>query len=59
MLEIPSVRTTRYGENSFCFEAARVLKRLPEEIRRTDNYKNFSRLVYTWTGPNYTCAMCR
>jgi hypothetical protein len=59
MLEIPTVRTTRYGEKSFRFEAARVWNSLPEDIRRVDNYKDFSRLVHTWTGSNCTCALCR
>ena len=59
MVEIPSVRTTTHGKNSFRFEAARVWNSLPPDIRKCDNYKDFQRLVRTWSGPGCKCSMCR
>ncbi len=59
MIEVPTVRTTRYGQNSFRFEAARVWNSLPPDIRRQDNYNEFRRLVRTWTGPKCKCSLCR
>lgn len=59
ILEVPTVRTTRYGQNSFRFEAARVWNSLPSDIRRVENFKEFGRLVGTWTGPKCKCSMCR
>ena len=54
--EIPTVRTTRYGKNSFRLQSARVWNSLLNEIRKTENFKQFKRLVGTWTGPGALCA---
>ena len=58
ILETPQVRTTRYGKNSFRFEAVQVWNSLPEDIRTVDKYKDFVRLIRTWTGSKCKCAMC-
>jgi len=52
-VEVPSVKNTSYGKKSFRFEAAQVWNSLPNELRQVENYKEFRRLVQTWTGP--TC----
>ena len=57
-LQVPRVRTTRYGKHSFRFEAVRVWNSLPSDMRTIDKYKDFVRLVRTWTGPKCKCAMC-
>ena len=59
MAEIPTVRTTRYGKNSFRFESARVWNSLPNEMRKTENFKEFKRLIRTWTGPECKRSMCQ
>ena len=59
MAEIPTVRTTRYGKNSFRFESARVWNSLPNEMRKAENFKEFKRLIRTWTGPECKCSMCQ
>ena len=59
MLQLPTVRTSRCGKNRFRFEAARVWSCLPNEIRCAENFKEFKRLVHTWTGPKYKCSMCQ
>ena len=55
MLQLPTVRTSRYGKSSFRCEAARVWPSLPNEIRYAKNFKEFKRLVHTWTGPRCKC----
>ena len=40
MLQLLTVRTSRYGKNSFRFEAARVWNNLPNEIRCADKLKS-------------------
>ena len=59
MAEIPTVRTTRYGKNSFRFESARVWNSLPNDIRKVENFKEFKRLIRTWTGPGCKCSICQ
>ena len=56
--EVPSFRTVAYGKRSFQFEAAQVWNSLPNNLRVVDNFKEFNRLLKTWTGPNCKCAMC-
>ncbi|KAH3878871.1 hypothetical protein DPMN_002772 [Dreissena polymorpha] len=55
---VDEVRTTRYGKNSFRFEAVQVWNSLPEDIRTVDKYKDFVRLIRTWTDSKCKCAMC-
>lgn len=58
-LQVPSVRTVTYGQRSFRFEAARVWNNLPNELRKVTHFREFQRLVHTWTGPTCGCAICR
>ena len=57
-LQIPTVRTVAYGQKSFRFEAARVWNSLPNELRKFSAFKDFERLIRTWTGPKCNCAVC-
>ncbi|MCG8045733.1 MAG: reverse transcriptase family protein, partial [Candidatus Thiodiazotropha endolucinida] len=57
--QVPTVRTVTYGQRSFRFESARVWNSLPNELRQTSNFKEFQRLIRTWTGPSCGCAICR
>lgn len=61
ILKVPAVRTTRYGQNSFRLEAARVWNSLPNDIRRVENFKEFGRLISTWTDAKCkcNCSICR
>ena len=54
--EVP--RTTMYGKRSFRFETAQVWNSLPNHIRQVENFKEFRRLIQTWTGPACKCSMC-
>jgi len=56
LLDVPPVRTTTYGKRSFRFEATQVWNNLPNHIRQVENYKEFSILIRTWSGP--ACSMC-
>ena len=58
MLEVPTVRTTTYGKQSFRFEATHIWNSLPNHVRQVDNYKEFVRLVRIWEGQTCRCAMC-
>ena len=57
-LQIPTIRTVAYGQKSFRFEAARVWNSLPNELRKVSAFKDFERLIRTWTGPKCNCAVC-
>ena len=58
-LQIPTARTVAYGQTSLRFEAARVWNSLPNELRKVTAFRDFERLVRTWSGPKCNCAVCR
>ena len=58
-VQVPAVRTMAYGQKSFHFETARVWNNLPNELRKVTRLKEFERVIRTWTGPQWKCAVCR
>ena len=50
LVDVPRVRTTKYGKSSFCYEAAGVWNSLPNDLRKVEDFKEFKRLVNTWSG---------
>ena len=57
-LNIPKVRTTGYGKQSFRYAAAVLWNKLPEHIRSTTNFSQFKYLISVWDGKNCKCASC-
>ena len=50
LVDVPRVRTTKYGKSSFCYEVAGVWNSLPNDLRKVEDFKEFKRLVNTWSG---------
>ena len=46
LIDLPRVRTTKYGKSSFCYEAAAVWNSLPNELRKVEDFSEFRRLVF-------------
>jgi hypothetical protein len=59
MVDVPNIKTDRYGRKSFKFEAAQVWNSLPNNIRVAEEYKDFARLIRTWCGQTCKCTACR
>ena len=59
LVDVPRVRTTKYGKSSFCYEAAGVWNSLPNDLRKVEDFKEFKRLVNTWSGSSCKCSMCK
>ena len=38
LIDLPRVRTTKYGKSSFCYEAAAVWNSLPNELRKVEDF---------------------
>ena len=53
-LQIPTVRTVTYKQKSLGL----VCNSLPNELRKVSAFKDFKRLIRTWTGPKCNCAVC-
>lgn len=59
LLDLPSVRTTQYGLNSFSYQAAKLWNALPDEARKIASFNSFKQFVKTWNGISCKCAMCK
>ena len=56
--EIPQVRTTRYGPNSFLFDAAKLWNKLLQSFRNISDLNHFKSQTAAWSGPECTCTFC-
>ena len=59
ILQIPQVRTTTYGKNSFRYAAPSLWNSLPEDFRKCTNFSQFKTLIGTWNGKICRCKSCR
>ena len=59
LVDLPRVRTTRYGKSTFCYEAAGVWNSFPNELRKVEDFGEFRRLVHTWGDSSCKCSMCK
>ena len=55
----PRVRTTRYGLNSFRYNAAQIWNELPNHFRQETSLEHFKNLIQTWNGSSCQCSACR
>ena len=58
--EIPRPRTTRYGKNSFSYQAATLWNSLPNEARNFSTFDQYKNFISTWCfTENCRCSSCR
>ena len=58
LLQIPSVKTTSFGKNSFMYAAPALWNSLPEEFRQANSFSQFKNLVTNWNGKDCHCSYC-
>ncbi|SMN17588.1 hypothetical protein CRYPA_887 [uncultured Candidatus Thioglobus sp.] len=56
---LPRVRTTRYGLNSFRYNAAQIWNELPNHFRQETSLEHFKNIIHTWNGSSCQCSACR
>ena len=59
ILQVPHVRTTMYGKNSFRYAAAVLWNSFPDEFRQVNNFSQFKSLLANWNGGDCRCNLCR
>ena len=59
LLEIPRTKSTRYGTNSFRYQAAILWNSLPEEARKITSFNHFKQLIKTWNSASCKCSLCK
>ena len=58
ILQIPSVRTSKFGKNSFRYAAPVLWNSLPEEFRKSSNFNQFRQMILSWNGKECKCVAC-
>ena len=58
ILDLPRPKSTRYGTNSFRFQAVKLWNSLPEEARRITDFNSFKSFIKGWSGTQCGCALC-
>ena len=59
ILDIPQVRTSRYGKKPFKFAAATLWNSLPDHFRTENSFSQFKSLMQSWNGTKCCCSACR
>ena len=59
LLDLPRPRSTRFGINSFRYQAAKLWNALPEEARKITDFNTFKAFIGGWSGAECRCAMCK
>ena len=59
IVNIPRVRTTRYGLRSFRYAAAKLWNELPDHFRQAACLEDFCEQINNWFGSECRCSACR
>ena len=50
IVQVPHVRTTKYGKNSFKYAAAVLWNSFPDDFRKVKKFNQFKSLISKWNG---------
>ena len=59
LLDLPRAKTTRYGTNSFIYQAAKLWNSLTEDARKITSFNDFKHFMKSWNGAVCRCALCK
>ena len=59
ILDVPQVRTTRYGKKCFRFAAATLWNGFPNHFREANSFSHFKSLIQSWNGSDCCCSACQ
>jgi hypothetical protein len=59
LLQIPQVKSSRYGKSSFRYAAPVLWNSLPDNYRNCSNFNEFKNLISFWNGKSCTCIVCQ
>ena len=58
LLEIPQVKSSKYGSSSFRHAAPVLWNSFPESFRKASNFNQFKSLIVHWNGKECKCSAC-
>ena len=59
LLQIPQLKSSRYGKSSFRYAAPVLWNSLPDNNRSCSNFNEFKNLISFWNGKSCTCIACQ
>ena len=59
IVEIPRVKTTTYGKNSFKYTGAVLWNDLSDDFRKIANFNQFKNILLSWNGNECKCNACK
>jgi hypothetical protein len=59
LLQIPQVKSSRYGKSSFRYAAPVLWNSLPDNYRNCSNFNEFKNFISFWNGKSCTCIVCQ
>ena len=59
ILQVPHVKMTKFGKNSFRYAAPVLWNSLPENFRNTVNFNQFKSFMSRWKGEDCHCTACK
>ena len=58
-LYVPRVNQIKFGYRSYTYEAPSIWNSLPLDIRKSENFYIFKKLLNKWNGPACSCNFCQ
>ena len=58
-LYVPKVNQITFGYRSYTYEAPTIWNSLPLDIRKSENFYMFKKLLGSWNGPSCRCNYCK
>ena len=59
LLQIPQVKSSRYGKSSFRYAAPVLWNSLPDNNRNCSYFNEFKNMISFWNGKSCTCIACQ
>ena len=58
LVNLPDIKTTKYGTNTVFFKGALIWNALPNEIKNLENTNSFKKKIKRWKPKMCTCNIC-
>ena len=59
ILQVPQVRTSKFGKKSFRYAATVLWNSFPDAFRKVNNIRQFKAINANWNGEECKCNLCR
>ena len=59
LLEVPRIRTTRYGLHTLRYAAPNIWNKLPNDFRVSMSLNEFRGVIGKWEGDSCKCSFCK